>query len=314
MPSTMVRNSPQEGLLRSAANQALDLWFPPEDDDGICTAQNVAVGTLNINGAMVKNIVTNGRSVLPHPACPVFTFSQVGDACTIEMAGTNQWGEPVVWNIAKAAGANQYLKVLPGSARIPPMWTIDYIKITTVSVGTGTVSVGFNYVSGNSQSIALPISLGSTTDLQGASSGLTRSIYVEDLGGNWTAGPWPGFPSVTAGSAEDIKRGVLAVTLGTTKSANITAATFTNATLTLSKTGAFANYNWQNGDFVTIVSGTAVTPGDYNIASRVSDDAIVLEADIGGANPADVVFNIISRPQKWGRLRLMVAPEVIAQK
>lgn len=390
MPSTMVRNSPQEGLLRSAANQALDLWLPPEDPDGICTAQSVAVGTLNIDGAAVKSLVTNGKCVLVRPACPVFTFSTSADACTIEMKGTNQWGESVTWNIIRTAGSSLVTKVLPGSGRIPPMWTIEYIKITAVTAGAGTVSVGFNYTVGNSQSIALPISLGSTDDLQGTSS-LVRAIMVEELDGFWTAGPWPAFPVVTSGNSEDIKRGVLAVTLGTTTAnstaarltnANFTAATWTVGTLTLTKTGAFTGYEFRAGDTITAVSGTGFSAGTYAIASKVDSDnitlatspgaggaadavfrvndgttaglflfrtsafsglsdstttisitggtgvragtyqikerrsanLITLESDPGGTNPTDVTFTLSGGNTKWGKLRLVVGPEVISQK
>lgn len=298
MPSTMMKNALPEGLLRSAGVQALDLWFPPEDDDAICTAQNVAVGTLNIDGAGVKSLVANGKCVLARPACPNFTFSTSTDSCSIEMKGTNQWGESVTWNIVKP-NTGTILKTLPGSARIPPMWTIEYIKITSVTAGAGTVKVGFNYSSGNSQSVALPISLGSTADLQGTSP-LARAIYVDELDGFWTAGPWPGFPSVTVGTTDDIKRGVVAVTLGTTTAsstaaietnANFTAATWTAGTLTLTKTGAFAGYEFRAGDTVTIVSGTGSTPGAYAIASKVDSDNITL-ATSPGVNAVDYVFRV----------------------
>lgn len=299
MASTIMKNALAEGLLRSAGVQALDLYLPPEDPDGICTAQAVAVGNLNIDGAAVKSLVANGKCVLVRPACPVFTFSDAGIACSIEMAGTNQWGELVTWNIIRTAGSALVTKTLPGSGRIPPMWTIDYIKVTvlTTAAGANTVSVGFNYSVGNSQSIALPISLARDADLQG----LTRLIAVEELDGFWTGGPWPNLPSVTTGNAEDIKRGVLAVTLGTTTAsstaaietnANFTAATWTVGTLTLTKTAAFAGYEFRAGDTITAVSGTGFSGGTYAIASKVDNDNITLATSPGAGGAADAVFRI----------------------
>lgn len=68
----------------------------------------------------------------------------------------------------------------------------------------------------------------------------------------------------------------------------LTAATFTNATKTLSQTGAFTSYTFTAGDQIYISGGTGVTAGLYEIASKTSNDAIVLVADIGGTNPTDV--------------------------
>lgn len=69
---------------------------------------------------------------------------------------------------------------------------------------------------------------------------------------------------------------------------NLSGATFTNATKTLSSTGAFTSYTFNAGDRIAITGGTGVTTGYYEIASRTSNDAIVLVADIGGTNPTDV--------------------------
>lgn len=69
-------------------------------------------------------------------------------------------------------------------------------------------------------------------------------------------------------------------------------ATFTNATKTLTKAGAFANYTFKSGDIVKITAGTGVTLGRYNIASKVDANSITLTADIGGANPADVAGDV----------------------
>lgn len=68
----------------------------------------------------------------------------------------------------------------------------------------------------------------------------------------------------------------------------LVAASFTTSTKTLTKTGAFASYTFTEGDILYISGGTGVTAGLYEIASRTSDDAIVLVADIGGTDPADV--------------------------
>lgn len=67
-----------------------------------------------------------------------------------------------------------------------------------------------------------------------------------------------------------------------------TAATLTTSTKTLTKTAAFAGYTWASGDRVYLSAGTGVTVGSYEVASKTSDDAIVLTADPGGTDPADV--------------------------
>lgn len=61
---------------------------------------------------------------------------------------------------------------------------------------------------------------------------------------------------------------------------SITGATWTYATLTLTKSGAFTNYVFMDGDTVEIVSGTNVVVGHYRVVSRTSANAIVLESDI----------------------------------
>lgn len=78
----------------------------------------------------------------------------------------------------------------------------------------------------------------------------------------------------------------------------LTGATWTNGTLTLTKVGAFATYVFYAasattgypGDKVLITSGTGATVGLYTVASRTSDDAIVLTATIGAG--ADGQTNI----------------------
>lgn len=60
-------------------------------------------------------------------------------------------------------------------------------------------------------------------------------------------------------------------------------ATWTEATKTLTLTGAFANYTWLEADVGEDVSGTGANAGTYEIASRVSDNAITLATSIGAA-------------------------------
>lgn len=296
MPSTMFKNGPQEGLNRVTCRNTLDMWFPPENAVGICTAQAVAVGALNIDGLAVKSLVINGRCVLVKPSCPVFTFTQATDNCVIEMKGTNQWGEPVTWIISKPATGTVIKTLTQAGPRIPPMWTIDSIRITAVTVGAGTVSVGWNYSSGTTQSIALPVAYNAVADI----GTLTRAIYVEQLDGFWTGGPWPGFPTLAFSNPVDVQRGVIGIIIGATTAssttaistnANFTAGGWVAGTLTLTKVAAFAGYEFTAGDTITVVSGTGSTPGTYAIASKVDNDSITL-AISPGADAANYVFRI----------------------
>lgn len=47
----------------------------------------------------------------------------------------------------------------------------------------------------------------------------------------------------------------------------------------LTQAGAFAAYTWVSGDKIYISAGTGVTPGWYEIASKVDDDNITLTTD-----------------------------------
>lgn len=60
-------------------------------------------------------------------------------------------------------------------------------------------------------------------------------------------------------------------------------ATWTEATKTLTKTGAFTAYSHLSGDTVEIDSGTGATVGTYEVASKTSANAVVLGASIGSA-------------------------------
>lgn len=73
----------------------------------------------------------------------------------------------------------------------------------------------------------------------------------------------------------------------------VAGATFTTATKTLTKAAAFTNYVFVDGDAIRITGGTGVATGWYRVARRVSADAVVLEMDIGGANPANVTADSI---------------------
>lgn len=72
-----------------------------------------------------------------------------------------------------------------------------------------------------------------------------------------------------------------------------TGASWTFATLTLTKTGAFAGWTFVTGDRIYITAGTGHTVGWYEIASRTSDDAVVLKANAGlaGADNANTECN-----------------------
>lgn len=61
----------------------------------------------------------------------------------------------------------------------------------------------------------------------------------------------------------------------------VSGASWNNGTLTLTAAGAFTNYTWKAGDQIVITAGTSTTLGTYNVASRVSDNAITLTASIG---------------------------------
>lgn len=80
----------------------------------------------------------------------------------------------------------------------------------------------------------------------------------------------------------------------TTKQAMVIAAgTWTVATLTLTKTAAFASYTWAYGDELYVSGGTGVTAGWYRIASKTSDNAIVMAESIATANAADITTTLI---------------------
>ena len=63
-------------------------------------------------------------------------------------------------------------------------------------------------------------------------------------------------------------------------------ATATTSGTTLTKTAAFANYTWYEGDEIYLTGGTGVTPGLYEIASRTDDDNVELTESPGNASDA----------------------------
>ena len=69
------------------------------------------------------------------------------------------------------------------------------------------------------------------------------------------------------------------------------------ATLTLSKTDAFDSYTWVSGDQIYLDGGTGTTVGWYTVASKTSDDAIVLSATCG-VDATDVSASAIGQPYK----------------
>lgn len=85
---------------------------------------------------------------------------------------------------------------------------------------------------------------------------------------------------------------------------NVSGCTFTNSTKRLVKTGAFTAYDHTAAtapakpyayNFVGVVSGTGVTAGTYEIASKISDDELELVENIGGTNPTNVVLSTGAR-------------------
>lgn len=98
-----------------------------------------------------------------------------------------------------------------------------------------------------------------------------------------------GIPNAAPGGYYDDSLGGLQFRIYFSKTAGFSGGSFNNGTKTLTKAGAFANA--VAGDWVEVSAGTGVTPGWYEIESKTSADAVVLDLDIGGTNPADVVVD-----------------------
>jgi hypothetical protein len=280
----------------------MEFWMPPEAPTGIATAQTLAVGELNLDGTLVRNLVTNRFAVLPRAASPYFIFSATTDRCRIWVEGLDIWGQKIGWLLIKQSDGTVQKSVISNfPERNPAMTRIDSIRVTEATVAAGTVSVGWTYATGTTNVVALPMAFPDVGNLTSPTA--SRTAYFTDLDGFWTGVAAPGFATaIASSSASDVQRGSIAITTGTTTSgsqatsslvnSSFTAATFTNATLTLTKTGAFTNYVYQNGDTIQVTGGTGVTQGLYAVRGRVDNDSIVLFQNMGGANPADVVFRI----------------------
>ncbi len=76
------------------------------------------------------------------------------------------------------------------------------------------------------------------------------------------------------------------------KTVTVTGATYTNGTKTLSLTGGFTNYTHVTGAMALISAGTGVTTGLYEIASKTSNDAIVLTSALGAAADGQTDFTL----------------------
>lgn len=61
----------------------------------------------------------------------------------------------------------------------------------------------------------------------------------------------------------------------------ITDGTWTEASKTLTKTGAFTNYTYRNAELITISDGTNATTGTYVVAGKTNANAITLTSSIG---------------------------------
>lgn len=64
-------------------------------------------------------------------------------------------------------------------------------------------------------------------------------------------------------------------------------ATWTEATRTLTLTGAFVDYSWLSADTIDVTETANGVIGRYEVESRTSDDAIVLRTSIGAAADGD---------------------------
>jgi hypothetical protein len=72
-------------------------------------------------------------------------------------------------------------------------------------------------------------------------------------------------------------------------------ATYADAAFSLVSAAGFDGYAFSAGDQVLIASGTGVTAGWHNIASRPNDDLLILSATAGAAVATDVAITAIGR-------------------
>lgn len=99
--------------------------------------------------------------------------------------------------------------------------------------------------------------------------------------------PWP---SLDAGWLEWNVAG----NFNGTTNISSTTATWTEATRTLTKTGAFTSYTWAAGDFVSVRAGTGAIVGYVPISAKTDADNIVLATTIGAGADAqtDISFRL----------------------
>ena len=123
---------------------------------------------------------------------------------------------------------------------------------------------------------------GIARDELGASPGLTQS--TRELSG--TAG------RLLMNSRQWLWSEGRSVTLRPRASISIVNGTWTDASRTLTKFGAWANYSFLSCDTINILDGTGASPGVYEIESKTSSDAIVLRTSIGAAADGQTAVTI----------------------
>lgn len=63
-----------------------------------------------------------------------------------------------------------------------------------------------------------------------------------------------------------------------------TGGSWAESTLTLTKVGAFANYSHTEGDQITLTANTGGSTGQFEVASRVDDDSVILATSPGSGS------------------------------
>lgn len=83
----------------------------------------------------------------------------------------------------------------------------------------------------------------------------------------------------------------------------IATGSYTDATKTVTETGAFTSYTFRDGDILVITGGSS-TSGTFDIASKVDSDSITLKTSAG----ADSAGNLVADLYKVDRIVLSTAP------